>query len=98
MYEAVGPFFPFVRYAAFMLVIRSLLAERSLLLQKCVAIFGEHVYHFILFGFLVKIRYSSYRLTCRTLSVGCKGHFSFDLIFFRGPVGPGFDLIWRVIP
>lgn len=27
MYEAVGPFFPFVRYAAFMLVIRSLLAK-----------------------------------------------------------------------
>lgn len=40
MYEAVGLFFPFVRYAAFMLVIRSLLAERSSLLQKCVAIFG----------------------------------------------------------
>lgn len=43
MYEAVGPFFPFVRYAAFMLVIRSLLAELSLLLQKCVAIFGGHI-------------------------------------------------------
>lgn len=101
MYEAVGPFFSFVRYAAFLLVIRSLLAECSLILQKCGAVFGGHICCQIISscsGFL-----STYSILPVESNGGpclwaCKGHFSFDGIYFRGPVGPDFDLIWRVVP
>lgn len=101
MYEAVGLFFPFVRYAAFTLVIRSLLAECSFILQKCVAIFEGHICRQIISSC------SGFVSTCSILPVesnggprlwACKRHFSFDRIYVGGPVGPGFDLIWRVVP